>query len=271
MSEGITENRAKLDGSADTVKQVFNSRTLESSHRILSDLLERGQSVLDAGCGTGAITYGIAQKVGESGCVIGIDNNEDLVLYARETFGDLSALNFEVADIRTLPYCGEFDVVTSARVLQWLATPEDAIAQMINAVKSGGRVVVLDYNHNKVSWKPDVPPSMKTFYQAFLRWRLDAGMNNAIADELSLLFANKGLIDIKATEQHETISRGEPSFQEQITIWAEVAATRGVQMVADGYLTEHERITAENEYREWAQTKAESQTMYMLAVEGTKP
>lgn len=39
-------------------------------------------------------------------------------------------------------------------------------------------------------------------------------------------------------------------------------------MVKDGFITESNRSTAENEYREWANETAMSQTMYLLAVEG---
>ncbi|MFE4570797.1 methyltransferase domain-containing protein [Paenibacillus chitinolyticus] len=273
MSGGITENRARLDSSAASVRSVFDARTVGSSHRRLAELLEPGQSVLDAGCGTGAITKGIAEAVGQEGRVVGIDNNDGLISYARETFGgqEQEPLAFETADIHYLPYRNEFDIVTTARVLQWLADPRQALGQLIEAAKPGGRVIVLDYNHDKISWQPEPPPSMKAFYASFLKWRSDAGMRNGIADELPGVFADLGLVDIRSSEQHEIVMREDGNFLQQAGIWADVAATRGVQMVADGYLSEQERAAAEIEYRQWVQTEAVSQTMYMLAVEGVKP
>ncbi|MCY9589768.1 methyltransferase domain-containing protein [Paenibacillus chitinolyticus] len=271
MSGGITENRARLDSSAASVRSVFDARTVGSSHRRLAELLEPGQSVLDAGCGTGAITKGIAEAVGQEGRVVGIDNNDGLISYARETFGGQETLAFETADIHYLPYRNEFDIVTTARVLQWLADPRQALGQLIEAAKPGGRVIVLDYNHDKISWQPEPPPSMKAFYAAFLKWRSDAGMRNGIADELPGVFADLGLVEIQSSEQHEIVMREDGNFLQQAGIWADVAATRGVQMVADGYLSEQERAAAETEYRQWVQTEAVSQTMYMLAVEGVKP
>jgi hypothetical protein len=55
---------------------------------------------------------------------------------------------------------------------------------MVSATKPGDWIVVLDCNHEKIAWKPEPPRGMRTFYDAFLRWRADAGMDNAIADDL---------------------------------------------------------------------------------------
>lgn len=53
--------------------------------------------------------------------------------------------------------------------------------------------------------------------------------------------------------------------------WAKVAESRGVQMVADGYLTEAERALAEKQFRSWATDSAIGQRLYLLCVEGIVP
>jgi hypothetical protein len=131
--------------------------------------------------------------------------------------------------------------------------------------------VILEYNHEKIARQPQPPPSMREFYAAFLRWRADAGMDNAIADHLGEMFARAGLTDTLVTPQHETTRRGDPDFATRTSIWAEVAASRGHQMVADGVISEELRAAAETDYRDWVDQRAESQTMYLLAVEGVRP
>src|SRR5262249_56874446 len=79
---------------------------------------------------------------------------------------------------------GEFDIIAAAGVLQWLADPEAALSGMMKGLRRGGRIVVLDYNHQKASWTPEPPASMRRFVEAFLRWRAAAGLDNAIADRL---------------------------------------------------------------------------------------
>jgi SAM-dependent methyltransferase len=170
-----------------------------------------------------------------------------------------------------VPYRYNFDVVTAARCLQWLADPLGALRSMAAAVKPGGRMTVLDYNHEKIVWQPPPPQSMQSFYTAFLRWRADAGMDNAIADHLRGLFDAVGLVDIRDTPQHEETRRADPDFVIRISLWAEVAAGRGHQMVADGIISAAQRATAEADYRAWIRESAESQTLYLISTEGRRP
>jgi len=250
---------------------ILDTRSLATAHRRLAALLRPGLAVLDVGCGTGAITRGIAEAVGHEGRVVGVDVNAAMIDKARAAHGALAGLSFEVADAYTLPSDGAFDIVTAARVLQWLADPAAALRAMTAAARRGGRVVVLDYNYEKVAWAPDPPVSMRCFYAAFLRWRADAGMDNAIADRLPDLFSRVGLTEILTTDQHEVVHRRDPDFETRAGIWAAVAASRGHQMVADGAVSEGERHAAETDYRAWLHDRAESHVQYLLTVEGVRP
>ncbi|NGP44865.1 hypothetical protein G4V62_07800 [Bacillaceae bacterium SIJ1] len=57
----------------------------------------------------------------------------------------------------------------------------------------------------------------------------------------------------------------------RMNIWTSVAATRGKQMVLDGFLTEDIRAQAEKEYQAWVTDEARSMTMVLNAVEGVRP
>ncbi len=261
-SNSKAKKRAVLNGS-----QVIDSRSLARSHKRLAKLLEPGMTVLDVGCGTGAITIGISEAVGTSGKVVGIDNNPTLIKKARDRYPNLS---FEMADIYSLPFENQFDIVTTSRVLQWLDKPQQALNNLVKSVKPGGKVVVLDYNHEKLIWHPEVPDSMKYFYDAFLKWRRDAGMNNAIADHLMDMFEKSGLNQIHVTPQHEEVIHGQENFETAVSIWAIVAETKGEQMLQDKLIEKDMLDKAIKDYKEWIRKEAQSQTMYLLAVEGTK-
>jgi len=112
---------------------------------------------------------------------------------------------------------------------------------------------------------------MRAFYSAYLRWRAEAGMDNAIADHLAEMFGSIGLCDVTVTAQEEVARRSHPDFETRAGIWADVAASRGHQMVADRMITEPERAAAEAEYRAWVREKAEVHTLYLLTVEGVRP
>ena len=87
----------------------------------------------------------------------------------------------------------------------------------------------------------------------------------------SFWFREAGLDSVAVTPQHEVTARGDTDFAEQILLWAKVAESRGVQMVADGYLTEAERALAEQQFRLWATDSAIRQQLYLLCVEGIVP
>jgi ubiquinone/menaquinone biosynthesis C-methylase UbiE len=249
---------------------ILDTRSLANDHRRLAELLAPGLAVLDVGCGTGAITRGIADAVGPSGRVVGVDVTPGFIEEARRRHAGVAHLTFALADIHTFRTDARFDVVTTARVLQWLSRPGKAVRAMAALARPGGRVVALDYSHEKIAWDPAPPDSMRRFYAAFLAWRAEAGMDNLIADHLVSLFEQAALAAIRSDAQHETTKRGDPDFVVRAGIWADVAATRGHQMVADGAVDEATRVAAEREYREWVTTKAERQTMYLLAVDGVR-
>jgi hypothetical protein len=142
---------------------------------------------------------------------------------------------------------------------------------MVRAAKPGGRVVVLDYNHTRTSHTPEPPPTMQAFHAAFLRWRAEAGLDNAITDHLAGMFASAGLRDVVEIPQLEVTQRGDPDFHVRAGIWAETAAFHGLRMVEDGVLTEQERAATEADYRQWVATQAQSQTLYLVSVEGLRP
>jgi ubiquinone/menaquinone biosynthesis C-methylase UbiE len=267
-SEAIARQRASMpEGS----RQTLNTRSLRTDYRRLAEILRPGLAVLDVGCGTGAMTRGMAEAVAPAGRVVGVDVNVDLIAEARRTHGAAAGLSFAVCDAQYLPFRQRFDMVTAARVLQWLANPRDILRGMVATLKPGGRMTVLDYNHEKILWQPPPPRSMRTFYEAFLRWRAEAGMDNAIADHLRSLLGALELEDVVQTPQHETTQRTDADFATRIGLWADVAASRGHQMVADGIISAAQRATAEAEYRTWMRDSAESQTLYLLSVEGTRP
>jgi ubiquinone/menaquinone biosynthesis C-methylase UbiE len=226
--------------------------------------------VLDAGCGTGAMTSGIAAALSPDGLVIGVDRDVAQIVRVGRT-RSISLLRVVAGDVYALPFLDSmFDVTTASRVLQWLAKPDAALRELSRVTRSGGSIIILDYNHEKIEWSPPPPEQVRRFYKAFLRWRAEAGMDNAIADRLAEMFSAAGLRQVHVTSQHETVRRGEPAFEGQITLWGDVAATRGRQMVADGTIDEESRADAEAACRTWGREDALSQTLYLLAVEGKK-
>lgn len=239
---------------------VLNRRTLEYDHRVLAGLLRPGMSVLDAGCGSGAITAGVARAVAPAE-VVGIDRDASLLGEARAAHGDIPNLAFEEQDALTMPYTARFDVVTAARALQWMADPALVVRKMAEAVKPGGMVVVLDYNHAKTSWTPAPPPEFQQFYSEFLAWRERNNWSNCMGDELPELFAMAGLIDIQPFNSDEVAGRDTHGA----AIMGHVITSIGPQ-----FASPEEVSRAAAAFREYIATRLERQTLSMATVTGRR-
>ena len=120
-------------------------RNLESLALLLTCLrLAGGESVLEIGCGTGAVTVPLAEAVGEHGRVVAVDISEPMLGAARQRIeasgvhnvtllsGDAQVLAFEPA---------AFDVATSRMGVMFFADPVAAFRNMGGALRPGGRLV----------------------------------------------------------------------------------------------------------------------------------
>jgi len=248
--------------------RILNRRTLERDHRRLFELLRPGMTVLDVGCGTGSITTGIARAVGPRGSVVGVDRDVSLLDIARDQNRGVPNLSFEVRDARSLEFERCFDVVTAARMLQWISRPDEAVAAMKKVLKPDGYLVALDYNHQDNSWKPRPPREFLRFYEAFLAWREANQWDNRMADHLPDLFRSAGLSNVQTHLDDQIARRGSRDFSGAAVLWTDVITSVGPQIVADGYLDEQERLAAETQYGAWAPTSLEEQVLSMKTVVG---
>ena len=254
----------KRDGQ--TATKIFDNRSVASDYRTLLPILKKGLRVLDVGCGTGTIAKGIAEIVGETGFVVGIDNTEAFIQSGKESYGHISQLELIHADLFQYQPTEKFDLIVSSRTLQWLSNPKDAIKKIKTLLKPGGQLSVLDYNHTALEWNPSPPQSMLNFYACFLKWRSDAGMNNAIAEDLPTYFEEAGFQSVTVFDSSETYTKGQGDFESKVGIWSKVAGS--TQMVEEGYISDENRLKAIEEYNLWVNTEALKMTMELKEIRG---
>lgn len=146
-------------GHHESVLRSHRWRTAGNSAAYLLPHLRTGQAVLDVGCGPGTITLDFARLV-SPGQVIGIDAEDEVVAAAAAdaTEAGLRNVSFEVGDAYALAFdAGMFDVAHAHQVLQHLADPVAALAEMRRVTKPGGVVAARDMDFASTVWYPDAP------------------------------------------------------------------------------------------------------------------
>ncbi|MBD2704949.1 methyltransferase domain-containing protein [Spirosoma sp. BT702] len=98
---------------------------------------QRGERILDLGCGTGELTA----KIAESGAdVVGLDASASMIANARRSFPPLT---FQQGDARHYVTDQPFDAIFSNATLHWIAEREQStvLTHIFQALKPGGRFV----------------------------------------------------------------------------------------------------------------------------------
>lgn len=137
---------------AEDPKQTWNAQGYDTHARFVSDLgqplvsllsPERGEKILDLGCGDGHLT----RRLVEAGCeVIGVDSSPDMVAEASRL-----GLNVRLLSGEALDFDNEFDAVFSNAALHWMNDVDAVLAGVARALKSGGRFVGEMGGHGNVA------------------------------------------------------------------------------------------------------------------------
>jgi trans-aconitate methyltransferase len=124
---------AKWDAELYDAKHAF---VWEKARGLLEWLAaQRGERILDLGCGTGHLSAEIAASGAR---VVGADRSPEMVAEARQKFPELK---FEVCDARDLLFMQEFDAVFSNAALHWIPQADQVVEGIARALKPGGRFV----------------------------------------------------------------------------------------------------------------------------------
>ncbi len=116
--------------------------------------LQKGEHVLDIGCGPGFLAAEMATKVGPTGQVRGIDFSEPMLTMARRRCRDLGWTSFLGAFASELPYVNErFDVAVAVQVYGYLHDLEHAVAELYRVLRPGGRALILDSDWDSLVWQ----------------------------------------------------------------------------------------------------------------------
>ena len=100
-----------------------------------------GERIIDVGCGCGATTIALAQKVGPTGHVLGIDISAPMLARARQLAPADAPVAFELADATVYPFREpSFDLLVSRFGVMFFAEPALSFANLHKALRPSGRL-----------------------------------------------------------------------------------------------------------------------------------
>ena len=170
LPDGSVETARYTHGHSAAVLSAHSRRGAADSAAYLLAHLRAGMDLLDVGCGPASITADLAERVAP-GRVVALDAAAGALEAARATLRErgLSAqVEVTCGDVMALPFeDASFDVVHAHQVLQHLADPVGALAEMRRVTRPGGIVAVRDAVYSAMTWFPE-PAGMEQWRSVYM-------------------------------------------------------------------------------------------------------
>jgi SAM-dependent methyltransferase len=197
--------------------------------------LRPGMRVADLGCGVGMVTGLLADLVGPTGSVVGIDSSAAQLAQARERLNtDGAHISFvEASATATCLPPGSFDLVYCRFLLIHLPEPEHALREMVALLKPDGILVCEDADLIASGSEP--PSALDAFADLWVRLGPSRGLDYTLGRRLFQMVLGAGLPTPQITFNQPVVARGEHKRFLELSV-----AEAGPAFISAGLITSRE-------------------------------
>jgi arsenite methyltransferase len=143
------------------VVEAYSTPDVVTQRRVTLEALKpaAGERILDIGAGPGMLAAEMAEAVGPSGAVHGVDVSESMLAIAQrlEQPEHAAPMEFVQADACALPFeDATFDAAVSTQVYEYVPDMASALREARRVLRPGGRLLILDTHWDSLVWySPD--------------------------------------------------------------------------------------------------------------------
>jgi len=178
--------------------RVHANESVQSYHRLMLDLapVVAGQRILEIGSGIGTVAMQLAEQVGPSGYVLGIDKNEMFIREAQRRGSSRNLpVEFQVGDANQLDLPdASFDAARAERTLMYLENPGQALDELVRVLKPGGEIVIFEFDYDVAV----IDTSDRELKHRIARLLGDSVASAGIGRQAQRLFKERGLEGVAA-------------------------------------------------------------------------
>ena len=236
------------------------SELLDPMHRRYIDALNivrPGARTLEVGCGNASISAWLADRVTPGGKAVALDVDLSLI--------NVRAPNLELrqGDIVAGPVEHvSFDLVTARAVLHHIADAEAAIKNLVASVRPGGALLLIEPDFLPVSVAE--PREVRAFWQGWLAWSRERGIDYHIGRALAPRLAALGLMQINGTAETAIYNGG----SRWADYWTQTITELRDDLISSGKLND---ALVDTFLRYCADSSWWTQTIAFTAVHGRAP
>ncbi len=251
---------------------------LEIQAAVLSEIIDQeidamniksGMAILDAGCGTGAITRKFAQIVKPTK-VTAVDFDPVFLERARAIAVDegIENISFDSGDIDNLGYKdGMFDLVYCRLVLMHVRDPVKTVEELKRVTRKGGKVAVSDQDDGAMIANPFMP-KLTDIWNRYGQWAKTQRMDRRIGRQLYSILSQAGLKSVRifTFSIHKTQENAE-QLRMFASLPADIIEVDKTKLLGQGVFTEEEYDVATEELEKMMnEPGAFAMTTYFLAI-----
>jgi SAM-dependent methyltransferase len=171
----------------DGLERLYATRDVLRRRALIHAALgaEKGDRVLDVGCGPGFYVAELLESVGPAGSVVGVDPSPDMLSVAASRAEGHANVEFYEGRATAVPVAGpSFDRALSVQVLEYVEDVPAALAEMRRVLRPGGRLVIWDVDWATVSWQALDRELMQRALAAFDKHLVHASLPRTLTADL---------------------------------------------------------------------------------------